>query len=103
MNLADLVSGRNQQVLCKPATAKVANLANLEPISTEIKPTLATLATLAIATPEKVVNFEATSEPVSCRFWQQVCYAVGFYQESCTRSTDCPIYKFLALNCGGDK
>ena len=34
--------------------------------------------------------------PVHCRFWFQVCWAVGMYQEQCTRDTDCRVYRFLA-------
>jgi hypothetical protein len=34
-------------------------------------------------------------DPVHCRFWFQVCWAVGVYQEQCTRDTDCRVYRFL--------
>lgn len=34
-------------------------------------------------------------DPVHCRFWFQVCWAVGMYQEQCTRDTDCRVYRFL--------
>ena len=44
--------------------------------------------------------FEQTGDPVSCPYWRQVCHAVSFYQDACTRSTDCPIYKFLEVNSG---
>lgn len=43
-------------------------------------------------------TFEQTGAPVSCPYWYQVCHAVSFYQESCTRCTDCQIFKFLRLN-----
>lgn len=43
-------------------------------------------------------TFEQTGDPVSCRFWNQVCWAVGMYQEQCTRNTECRIYKFLEVN-----
>ena len=34
-------------------------------------------------------------DPIHCRFWFQVCWAVGMYQEQCTRDKDCRVYRFL--------
>lgn len=38
---------------------------------------------------------EPQGDPVHCRFWFQVCWAVGMYQEQCTKDTDCRVYRFL--------
>lgn len=43
-------------------------------------------------------TFEQTGDPVTCPYWFQVCHAVDFYQDACTRSTDCKIFKFLKVN-----
>lgn len=48
--------------------------------------------------PEPYQQFEQEGDPVSCRFWNQVCYAVGIYQEQCSRDTTCQIYGFLMIN-----
>jgi hypothetical protein len=44
----------------------------------------------------KVQPLDATQ----CKFWNQVCHAVGFYQEQCTATGDslCRVYRFLELN-----
>lgn len=41
------------------------------------------------------ITFEQSGDPVSCRFWFQVCWAVGLYQDQCGRDTDCRVYRFL--------
>lgn len=46
-------------------------------------------------TADPSTTFEQSGDPVSCRFWFQVCWAVGMYQEQCTRNTDCRVYNFL--------
>ena len=43
-------------------------------------------------------TFEQTGDPVTCPYWFQVCHAVSFYQDACTRCTDCQIFKFLKVN-----
>jgi len=40
---------------------------------------------------------EPQGDPVHCRFWFQVCWAVGMYQEQCTRDNGCRVYKFLEI------
>lgn len=47
---------------------------------------------------QPVSIFEATGDPASCRFWKQVCWAVDFYQDACTRNSSCKIHKFLEAN-----
>ena len=47
---------------------------------------------------QPVTIFEVTGDPVSCRFWKQVCWAVDFYQDACTRNSSCKIHKFLEAN-----
>jgi hypothetical protein len=105
-----------------PATP--ATLATLCPVNAEIEPTVATVATVAALSSVKNISvstqnkgtvqvvpassvppadiqattFEPTGDPVSCLFWLQVCWAVGIYQDQCTRNTDCRVYKFLKLN-----
>jgi hypothetical protein len=43
----------------------------------------------------QTTTFEPTGDPVSCPFWLQVCWAVGMYQEQCTRNAGCRVYRFL--------
>jgi hypothetical protein len=43
-------------------------------------------------------TFEQTGNPASCPYWFQVCHAVDFYQDACTRCTECQMYHFLAVN-----
>jgi hypothetical protein len=35
-----------------------------------------------------------------CRYWKQVCHAVGMYQDQCTGTCDsqCKVFRFLELN-----
>ena len=95
MTLYDLIRGNKTKITLPLATAKVAKVAKVEP-------RFARFATFAVAEPETTKTipavFEQTGDPVTCPYWQQVCHAVSFYQDACTRSTDCPIFKFLKLN-----
>lgn len=50
------------------------------------------------ATETEPATFEQTGDPVTCPYWYQTCHAVGFYQDACTRCTDCQIFKFLEDN-----
>jgi hypothetical protein len=43
-------------------------------------------------------TFEQTGDPVSCKYWYQVCWAVGMYQEQCKRNSGCIVYNFLKRN-----
>ena len=67
------------------------------------KPTIATLAIAAPEpTPAPVGSFEPHGEPLPCKFWRQVCHAVGMYQDKCTGTGDaqCSIFRFLVRNTG---
>lgn len=44
---------------------------------------------------DSLVTFEPTGDPTPCPYWFRVCWAVGLYQEQCTRDTECRVYKFL--------
>lgn len=42
-------------------------------------------------------QFEQEGDPVSCRFWYRVCWAVQFYKDQCQRNIGCGVYRFLSL------
>lgn len=44
---------------------------------------------------DQLTEFEKEDDPVSCPYWYQVCWAVGLYQQHCTKNTGCTTYKFL--------
>lgn len=123
MSLADLIAGKKTTTTARPATAISAIPARVATNQAKNRPTLAKIATIALATPSPTddfwlppcepapagkrspiatdtehATFEQTGDPVSCRFWSQVCWEVGMYQEQCTRCTDCRIFKFLKIN-----
>jgi hypothetical protein len=50
------------------------------------------------ATETEPATFEQTGDPVSCKYWFQVCWACKLYFEQCTRNTECKIYRFLTVN-----
>lgn len=43
-------------------------------------------------------TFEQTGDPVSCRFWFQICWSCKLYFDQCTRNSSCKVYKFLERN-----
>lgn len=47
-----------------------------------------------------LIPVEESPERPQCRFWEQVCHAVGMYQDECTRSGDeqCKVFRFLKIN-----
>lgn len=101
MSLADLITGKRTTATARPATAILAIPARVATNQAENKPRIATIATIAIATPAtdtEPATFVQIGDPVTCPYWFQVCWAVGMYQEQCTRNTACRVYKFLEVN-----
>ncbi len=102
MILADLIKGNKTAITLQPATAILAIPAILSPNQAEKQAKNSRIAEIALAGSEQAETipaiFEQDGHPLSCPYWFQVCHAVEYYQEDCTRCTDCRIFKFLKVN-----
>ena len=76
----------------RPSVSKECLECTAEPI-----PSLATIWRFG---PKTCLTDDELQAREQCRFWKQVCRAVGMYQNQCTGTCDsqCRIYRFLELN-----